>query len=61
MKKLRRWIEGSGMSQNQVAEKLKISKASLSRYVNGSRVVSVKVAVKIEKLTKGKIKCADLI
>jgi len=60
MKKFKKWVLDSGMSQNKVAEELGISKSTLSRYFSGERRISVGNALKIEKLTKGKISCKDL-
>lgn len=59
--KFKEWIEVEGFKIDKIAEKIGISRQALSYLINGHHVPSLKVAVKIEKLTKGKVKCKDWI
>lgn len=61
MKKLKKWIEDSKFSQNGFAKEMGITPSTMSRYVNNERKFPLKLAVKIEKFTKGEVKCSDLI
>ena len=55
------WLEKSAYTHTEFARKLGIDKSTLSRYINGSRKMPLKIAVKIEKLTKGDVECKNLI
>lgn len=42
------------------ADELRISLASLSQYANGHRRISAGLAIEIERLTRGVLRCEDL-
>lgn len=58
--KLKEYLRKNKIPQVEFAEKLKLSKSTFHRYMTGSRKMPLDIAVKIEKLTKGKITCKSL-
>lgn len=58
---LREYQEGKGYTTAQLAEKLKLSVGQTSDLLNRHRGCSLKVAVRIEKITKGDVSCRDLL
>lgn len=57
---LKTFIELKSISQKEFADALGIAQSSLSNYLRGTRTVPLNVAVKIEEITKGKVKIKDL-
>ena len=53
------WVEENGLRITFIAKKLGISKAMVYYLMNGERTPSKEIALKIEELTKGEIKCVD--
>lgn len=49
------WLDGSGMTRREFAEKLDVAETSLNRICRGERRPSLELAFAIEKLTKGAI------
>ncbi len=58
--KLKEYLRKNEISQVDFAKKLKLSKSTFHRYMTGTRKMPLEVAVKIEKLTKGKVTCKSL-
>jgi DNA-binding XRE family transcriptional regulator len=56
--KLSHWIDASGMTRDEAAEKLAINRTHLDMLCRGSRRPGLTLAVAIEKLTKGAIPAA---
>lgn len=56
--KFRDWINAYG--QNKLADKLGVHYSTVSCWANGYRQPMLDTAVKIIKLSKGKLKAADL-
>lgn len=50
-----KWIDESGMTRREFAEKLDVAETSLNRLCRGERRPSLELAFAIEKLTKGAI------
>lgn len=44
------YLEPSGMSLNELASKLEVSPSSLSRVITGKSVLTVEMAIKLEKV-----------
>lgn len=59
--KLKKWLEMNGKDYKDLAKALNVDKSTICRYLNGSRRIPLEKAVKIEKLTRGEIKCRDLV
>ncbi len=59
--KLKQWIYDEGYSIEGLARKMNIHKQSLYNAINEYRTPSLEFAVKIEKMTKGKIKPIDWV
>lgn len=59
--KLSRWIDASGMTRDEAAEKLAINRTHLDMLCRGSRRPGLTLAVEIEKLTKGAIPAAEWV
>ena len=60
MNPLTRYRNANRLNITQLAELLKTSKANVSRWEAGTRKPSPKAAMKIEVLTKGKVKRVHL-
>ncbi len=58
--KFREWIETNGFQKKHIAKLLKIQKTYLSRILREG-TVNLRVALDIEKLTKGQVRCTDLL
>ena len=54
------WAAKQGMSQIRLAHELRTSESHLSNFLNGRRGISLDLAVRIERLTKGAIPAASL-
>jgi DNA-binding XRE family transcriptional regulator len=59
--KLSRWIDASGMTRDEAAEKLAINRTHLDMLCRGSRRPGLTLAVAIERLTNGAISAADWV
>lgn len=59
--KLKKYLEKNEISHKEFREKLKLDKSTFSRYINGSRKIPLHIAVKIERLTNGDVKCRHLV
>lgn len=57
--KLKTYLSTTGTSHSAFAEKLGVSQVTVTRYANGERSPSLKMALKIEDLTKRKVKVSD--
>ena len=58
--KLNTWLKENKKDYKFLAEKLEVHPSTACRYINGERRITLSVALKIEKITKGKVKCQDL-
>ena len=58
---LARWIEESGKTRQDVADELGISRPFLDHICREARRPGLEVAVKIERLTRGKVSLAYLV
>lgn len=58
---LSEYKEGEGLTTLQLAKKLKLSVGQTSDLLNRNRGCSLKVAVRIEKITGGEVSCRDLL
>lgn len=54
-----RWIDGSGMSRDEVASELGINRTHLDKVCRGARRPGLALALGIEKLTGGAIPASD--
>lgn len=61
MKKLKKFFKNKGFSQNGFARELGIGESVFSLYLNRKRKFPLELAVAIEKISKGEVKCKDLI
>jgi transcriptional regulator with XRE-family HTH domain len=52
------WIDSSGMTRREVAERLGLAETSLNRLCRGDRRPGFELAFAIEKMTKGKVPAA---
>ena len=59
--KLSTWLKKEGKDYKYLADKLGVDKTTACKYINGTRGIPLKRAVEIEKITKGLVKCKDLI
>ncbi len=59
MNKFAEWIANNDKKQRAVAQRLKISTSSLHDLIRKNQIPSLKVAVEIEKYTKGAITVYD--
>lgn len=59
--KLNTWLSKNGLDYKNLAEHLKVDKTTAFKYCNGTRKLSLEKALKIEELTRGEVKCKDLI
>ena len=58
---LKKWMEQNKLSCADLAKVLKVSKTTIFKYANKTRVPSLAMAVKIEGITLGKVTCRDLL
>lgn len=58
--KLKTYMDKNNLSYRKFAQQLGIDHTSLFKYATGERTPRLNVALKIEKATKGKVKCSDL-
>lgn len=58
-KKFSKYMKRHRLSQKEMADLLEISQEAVSRYVNGVSRPNARVAVRIEVLTKGRLKMVD--
>ena len=56
---LYQYLIQNDVSQTQFSDKLGVSQPTLSRYLIGSTYPTVVSAIRIERLTNGKVKCHD--
>ena len=61
MKKFRRWLKASGLSQRDAGRKLGIGQMAVSYYVTGKGLPSIRAAYLIEKGTRGAVRLRDWI
>lgn len=54
-----RWIDRSKLSRDEVAERLRLSRQYVDRLCRDDRRPDLELAVKIEDLTRGKIRPRD--
>jgi transcriptional regulator with XRE-family HTH domain len=57
--KLSRWIDASGMTRDDVAVKLGVSRTYLDKLCRGQHRPGLAMAFRIEKLTRGEIAASD--
>lgn len=57
--KLETYLTTLGISHTAFAEKLGVTQVTVTRYANGQRRPSLKAALKIEELTKRKVRVSD--
>ena len=58
--KLREFLDEWGIPVVRFAKKIKVSPATIHNAINGKNI-SLKVAMKIERATEGKVTCKDLV
>lgn len=59
MDKLEHYLKAREIKHHEFAALIGTTQATVTRYVNGDRRPSVSTALKIEKVTKGKVKVSD--
>lgn len=59
MNSISTYLADAKISQAQLARQANISRSYLSELVNGAKVPSLKVAMAIERATRGKVKAAS--
>lgn len=57
--KLREFLDEWGIAVVRFAKRAKVSPATIHNAINGKQI-SLKVAMRIEKATEGKVTCKDL-
>lgn len=57
--KLETYLSDRKIKHSDFAEKLGVSQVTVTRYVNGNRTPSLSMALKIEELTKRKVRVSD--
>lgn len=55
------YLESRNISEKEFAEMIGVTGTSVAQYLRGGRIPKLKTALLIEKVTKGKVKIADLI
>lgn len=58
--KLAEWINDERLTQSAAAKRLRIDQGFLSRLLSGKKHLSPEMAVRIERLTKGKVSFLEL-
>lgn len=56
---LEKWLKTKKLSGADLAEMLEVSQSAVSRWINGSRVPTIKYFQAIEKVTKGAVRPQD--
>jgi len=59
--KLETWLKKNNESYRSFGKKVGIDHTSLYKYTTGERTPRLKAALRIEKATKGEVKCSDLV
>lgn len=59
--KLKTWMEKHKIDISAMAEKLGVDRSSVHKYIDGTRTPRLSIAAKIEKITKGKVTCSELL
>jgi len=59
--KLKQWIEERGITHEHAAEYLDVTSSALRSWLYGQKEPRLRVAVHIERMTQGKIRCRDLL
>ena len=59
--KLARWMKDSNLTQVQTARRFGVDQVSISRYLHGISRPKLRMAVKIERSTKGAVTCRDWV
>lgn len=59
--KLKKWMKYHNVNISAMAEKLDVDRSSIHKYIDGTRTPCLSKALKIEKITKGKVTCAELL
>lgn len=57
--KLEMYLSDKNIKHSDFAEKLGVSQVTVTRYVNGKRTPSLSMALRIEDLTKKKVRVSD--
>jgi transcriptional regulator with XRE-family HTH domain len=57
--KLSDYLATGILSRTELGERVGVSQAAISRYVNGERIPRPEIALKIEQATEGKVTIAD--
>ncbi len=58
MEKLKQYLESEGLKQQEFAAKVGVNPSTICRLLDGAEP-RVTLAVRIEKATKGKVRCED--
>lgn len=58
---LKSYLASKGITVTAFARTLNVSKGFVSDLANGKRLCSLEMAVRIERLTKGRVSCRDLV
>lgn len=61
MEKLDAYIKGRKMTRKAFAEAIGCAPSTLTEILGGVHLPSLEVAVSIEKYTRGKVKCVDMV
>lgn len=59
--KLREWRRTNGLTGDQAAKQVGVAQSTWSQYENGTRRPSPEIAARIEALSDGQVKAADLL
>lgn len=57
--KLAQYLDTKGISQTEFASRIGVTQVAVSRYVSGDRTPSLRLILRIEKVTKGAVKPKD--
>ena len=59
MKKLLKWLKANEVSNKKLASMIECSEANVSRLTRGQFLPGVRLAVRIERVTMGAVRCQD--
>ena len=59
--KLKDWLSNNHISQKQFADALCVSNVTVNRWINGQRIPSVHMIIKIEEISKSDVGLRDWV
>jgi len=59
--KLKKYLNDNGIARQSFAKSINVSYGYLNQIMSGHRNAGLCIAVKIEKVTKGKVRCKDML